>query len=70
MYHVPFICPECDYSELAPVSGIVEGDAGVWVCDGCGSVYQINIEFLRCASPCSSRCENRFTDRRLAVKVN
>jgi hypothetical protein len=70
MYHVPFVCPECEYSELAPLSGVVEGDAGVWICDGCGSVYQINVEFSRLDPPRSNYCENRITDRRLAVNVN
>ena len=67
MYHVPFVCPECEYSELAPLKGVVEGDAGVWICDGCGSVYQINIEFSQFAHPRSNHYENGITNRRLAL---
>ncbi len=51
MYHVPFVCPECDHSAEAPISGISAGDAGIWVCDACGRAYQIEIEFCKVTIP-------------------
>jgi hypothetical protein len=38
-------CPQCSYSALAPMSAIVEGDAGIWQCERCNRAYRIEIEF-------------------------
>ena len=70
MYHVPFVCPDCECSELAPLSGVIKGDAGVWVCEGCGSTYQINIEFSRIYAPLQNYIANRISAHRFAPEVN
>ena len=45
VYLVLFICPRCSSCAKAPLSAVAPGDAGIWVCDACGTAYQIDIEF-------------------------
>ena len=54
MFYVPFVCPKCQHSTEAPLTGVADGDAGVWACDECGRAYQIQIEFSEVRVPCPS----------------
>ena len=44
MFFVDYYCPSCCKISNAPLVGIVEGDAGIWVCDHCDGIYQVRIE--------------------------
>ena len=70
MYHVPFLCPDCQHSTDAPLAGIIDGDAGIWVCDVCGRVYQIQIEFTQVPPPRAMCFDQRILERRFALEIN
>jgi transcription elongation factor Elf1 len=64
MYLVPFTCPRCENSAKAPLAGVTDGDAGIWICDACGAAYQINIDFSCVGVPCSARDRNAAMSNR------
>ena len=38
-------CPNCKFSEPAPVCKIYRGEAGIWHCGNCETAYVIRIDF-------------------------
>ena len=44
MFFVDYCCPKCRKNSNAPLIGIVEGNAGIWVCDHCNQIYEVHIE--------------------------
>jgi transcription elongation factor Elf1 len=64
MYHVSFVCPECEHSTDAPLTGIIDGDAGVWACEACGRAFQIEIKFSEVKALCLAR------DRAILARYN